>query len=249
MNRNGWIYFDQLIDLELIDSINKELPDIAEIRRQVQIKNGITERTEGTVHHMLELNSSSFEFIARMYLSDYIKEFLDGNFIINSYGGLYNIKNKLSYTGNVHRDVRSWTGDYKIMINMLVMLDDFTLDNGATWLYTGSHHCSEKPTDQEFFEKADRGIGKKGSIILFDSMLWHATGENKTDSMRRALTLTLTRPFLKQQFDYPRYIGYDKTEKLPDDLLQILGYNSRVPSTLDEWYQPPNKRMYKKDQG
>jgi hypothetical protein len=29
----------------------------------------------------------------------------------------------------------------------------------------------------------------------------------------------------------------------------VLGYNARVPATLDEWYQPPERRMYRSDQG
>jgi hypothetical protein len=27
-----------------------------------------------------------------------------------------------------------------------------------------------------------------------------------------------------------------------------LGYHSRVPASLDEWYQPEDKRFYKKNQ-
>ena len=135
------------------------------------------------------------------------------------------------------------------MVNMLVMLDDFTLENGATYLLTGSHMQPEKPTDEEFFAKADRAVGKRGSIILFDSMLWHATGENLVGGMRRALTLTFTRPYIKQQLDYPRYMGYERAEEFSEDLRQVIGYNARVPATLDEWYQPPNKRMYKPGQG
>jgi hypothetical protein len=32
-------------------------------------------------------------------------------------------------------------------------------------------------------------------------------------------------------------------------LRQVLGYNSRVPSNYDEWYQPAERRMYKPGQG
>ena len=32
------------------------------------------------------------------------------------------------------------------------------------------------------------------------------------------------------------------------ELQQLLGYHSRVPASLDEWYQPENKRFYKKEQ-
>jgi uncharacterized short protein YbdD (DUF466 family) len=249
MREKGWIYFEGIIEDAYVDELNNALPELYQTRRNIQVKNGIVDKTEGTIHHMLEQGNISLDFLARMYLDAYIRDFLDGNYILNSFGGLFNLKDNLSYTGNVHRDVRSWTGDLKLMINMLVMLDDFTLDNGATYLLTGSHQHPDKPTDEEFFAKADRAVGKRGSIILFDSMLWHATGENKTGDMRRALTLTFTRPFLKQQLDYPRYIGYENINSLSADLQQVIGFNARVPSTLDEWYQPPANRMYKPGQG
>jgi ectoine hydroxylase-related dioxygenase (phytanoyl-CoA dioxygenase family) len=63
------------------------------------------------------------------------------------------------------------------------------------------------------------------------------------------LTLAFTRPYVKQQLDYPRAIGYERGESLPPVLRQLLGYNARVPASLDEWYQPPEKRLYRRDQG
>ena len=54
---------------------------------------------------------------------------------------------------------------------------------------------------------------------------------------------------MKQQLDYPRAVGYDNIDSLPEKLKQIVGYNARVPASLEEWYQPPDKRFYKKDQG
>jgi hypothetical protein len=30
---------------------------------------------------------------------------------------------------------------------------------------------------------------------------------------------------------------------------QVLGYYSRIPATLEEWYQPPQRRMYRPGQG
>jgi ectoine hydroxylase-related dioxygenase (phytanoyl-CoA dioxygenase family) len=53
---------------------------------------------------------------------------------------------------------------------------------------------------------------------------------------------------MKQLLDYPRAIGYDKMDDFSLELQQLLGYHSRVPASLDEWYQPEDKRFYKKNQ-
>jgi ectoine hydroxylase-related dioxygenase (phytanoyl-CoA dioxygenase family) len=84
---------------------------------------------------------------------------------------------------------------------------------------------------------------------VFDSNLWHAAGVNRSARPRRALTLAFTRPFVKQQLDYPRALGYDRGPSFSPALRQLLGYNARVPASLDEWYQPRWKRLYHTDQG
>ena len=180
---------------------------------------------------------------------EYLKSYFDGNYILNAYGGNLNLKKNFTYASSVHRDVRTYTREIKFLLNIIVMLDDFTLDNGATYLLGGSHLKKEKPSDDEFFARAGRAVGKSGSIVFWDSNIWHAAGENKTDLPRRSLSLIYSKPFMKQQFDYPRSVGYENVETMSEEFRQIVGYNARVPATLEEWYQPPEKRFYKKDQG
>jgi ectoine hydroxylase-related dioxygenase (phytanoyl-CoA dioxygenase family) len=84
---------------------------------------------------------------------------------------------------------------------------------------------------------------------MFNSNVWHAGGNNETDRLRRSVTPMFSKPFMKQQFDYPRALGYEKADDFDDTLRQVIGYNARVPATLDEWYQPPSKRMYRPNQG
>ena len=53
---------------------------------------------------------------------------------------------------------------------------------------------------------------------------------------------------MKQLLDYPRALGYDKMDSFTYEMQQFLGYHSRVPSSLNEWYQPEENRFYKKYQ-
>jgi ectoine hydroxylase-related dioxygenase (phytanoyl-CoA dioxygenase family) len=185
----------------------------------------------------------------RAYLDEYLKSYFGGNYILNAFGGNLNLTSQFTYASNVHRDVRTYTREVKFLINIIVMLDDFTLDNGATYLLGGSHLKKEKPADEEFFARADRAVGKSGSIVFWDSNIWHAAGENKTRLPRRSLSLIYSKPFMKQQFDYPRSLGHENAGTFSEEFRQIVGYNARVPSSLEEWYQPPDQRFYKKDQG
>jgi hypothetical protein len=248
----GFSMIHSFFDNQFVNHVNQSLTKSYDLCRDIQIKNGIDAVTDGTVHHLIASNEMVYiELINKICQSeifDFIKDYFQGNFILNSYGGVINIPNKPSYVTNIHRDIRFFSGEFPLMLNLLIMLDDFTLENGATYLLAGSHKIGNKPTDQEFYQKADRALGKRGDVLLFNSNLWHAAGINKTDQERRAITITLTKPFMKQQLDYPRAIGYDKLETMSPKLQQVIGFFCRTPSNLDEWYQKPENRFYRPGQ-
>jgi ectoine hydroxylase-related dioxygenase (phytanoyl-CoA dioxygenase family) len=99
---------------------------------------------------------------------------------------------------------------------------------------SGSHLRPERPSDDTFFSSADRLIVAAGTVVLFDSNLWHSAGKNIVRKPRRALTLNFSRPFIKQQLDYPDYLGTSHTYSLSEPMRQTLGYNSLTPKSLDE---------------
>ncbi len=245
----GWLVYENALSDHLIAEIIGDLDRAYAVRRKIQIENGIDIDMEGTLHHLLEPDNFGLHFLEQMFCDKEIKFFLQGNYVLNGLSGVLNAKDAKPYVQNVHRDLRSFTANLKLMIQMIVLLDDFTEENGATYLLSGSHKKDVKPDESYFYQHADRAIAKKGSIILFDSNLWHAAGKNLSAENRRVLTLSFTKPFFKPQFDFPRFLGYGFGEKLNDNLRQVIGYNARVPANLYEFYQPPHKRMYLSDQG
>jgi ectoine hydroxylase-related dioxygenase (phytanoyl-CoA dioxygenase family) len=85
-------------------------------------------------------------------------------------------------------------------------------------------------------------------MLIFNANVWHSSAPNTTQDHRRAIPITVSKSFMKQLLDYPRAIGYDKIDSFDLELQQLLGYHSRVPASLNEWYQPESNRFYKKDQ-
>jgi hypothetical protein len=245
----GWIVYKNAVEPDFIERINNDLESGYKYRRSIQEKNGISENMDGTLHHLLDRNNFSIPFLEKMYCHDEITYFLGGNYILGGINAVIRGKDESTYVSNLHRDVRTYMSDAKLLIQMIVTLDDFTDQNGATYFLSGSHKTSLKPDETFFYHDAERAIVPKGSIILFDSNIWHAAGINYTSEPRRALTLGYNRPFFKQQMDYSRFLGYDFVAGLSPELKQVIGYNARIPANLDEYYQPPHLRMYQRDQG
>jgi ectoine hydroxylase-related dioxygenase (phytanoyl-CoA dioxygenase family) len=252
METRGWVVFENAVKPDLIERMAADIEIAYDICRALQVKNGISVVTEFTVHHLIsipEVRETYLEYLDTNPIKPYIERYFSGNYVLNSYGGAINSAFSRSYAHNIHRDIRSYSGDLPLLLNTLVMLDDFTADNGATFMMPGSHKFAPKPTEEEFYAVAQRALGPKGSILMFNSNVWHAGGDNGTANQRRSVTPMYNKPYVKAGFDYPRALGYDKGDSFSPYLKQVIGYNSRIPATLEEWYQPQDKRMYKPDQG
>ena len=160
----GFTIINSFLNEQVVSEVNQALLKSYDLCRKIQIKNGIDAVTDGTVHHLIASNEIVYvnviDKICNSEIFNFIKDYFQGNFIINSYGGVINLPRKSSYVTNIHRDIRFFSGDFPLMLNLLIMLDDFTLDNGATYLLAGSHKKNEKPTDKEFYKKSDIVLGK-----------------------------------------------------------------------------------------
>lgn len=249
LDRDGWALVPGAVDGVLLERLRDQLQRAYDEQRRIQVANGVGDGADGTVHHLLLAGGAFLDLLECAPLGGVLEKFFGGPYIVNTYGGVLNLPDNVSYVGRIHRDLRSFSGTLPLMAQWLVMLDDFTEENGATYLLSGSHRLAEQPGEKEFFDRATRAVGPAGSIVVFNSNLWHAAGINRSKAPRRALTIVFTRPFLKQQLDYPRALGYDQADRLSPALRQLLGYNARVPASLDEWYQPTERRMYRRDQG
>ncbi|MFM0509286.1 phytanoyl-CoA dioxygenase family protein [Paraburkholderia sp. RL17-373-BIF-A] len=245
----GWTVLPGLIRRELLDSLVKALDPSLALRDQIRRRKGVQENSAGTLHHLLMDDPCYVELLAELStLERVFKGYFQGNFVLNSYGGVINERDSRSYVQNVHRDIRFGSDSRRFMVNALVMLDDFTLANGATHILSHSQNLQQQPTDEHFYAQASRATGERGSVLLFDSRMWHATGRNTTDAPRRALTLTFTSPFFKPQLDYARLFGYSNLDRCNAWMRQVLGFNARVPESLDEFYVPVEQRFYQRGQ-
>jgi ectoine hydroxylase-related dioxygenase (phytanoyl-CoA dioxygenase family) len=147
-----------------------------------------------------------------------------------------------------HRDFPRHLDGYLASINTLLAVDEFTEANGATLLVPGSHQRPDAPTRDEL-EAAVPAVCPAGSMIVFDSTLWHAAGANRSGRERLAVNQQFTRSFIKPQIDYVRALGDEAVLRQRPRTQQLLGWYTRVVTSLDEYYRPPGERLYRGGQG
>jgi len=249
MDKDGWCHIPNAYSEEIIDQVNSELANLDQIYVPIQKEAGIYTESVNAYHHTIMVCPSMLKLLDPNPIHELLSAYFNGKYILNTMGASIINPNSNIYTQKIHRDIRSHTNGLNILTNTLIMLDDSTEENGATWMFSGSHTRPDQPNSEEFYNKSVRAVGKRGDVLIFDGNIWHAAGENKSKQVRRILTPIYTKPFMKQQLDYPRAFGYDFARTISTELRQTLGYNSLVPTRLDEFYQPTDKRFYKSDQG
>lgn len=252
LQREGFVIVPNQVHPDWIRTLHSEIDKAFIHHRHIQLKNKNDIVTEGVALHALLSSDVFIDFLYTLIGNNFIKSlqesFFHSNCILNSFSALNNLPNQPNFSAIVHRDLRFYSGHFPVMLNCLVMVDDFSVENGGTYLLPKSHLEERKPTNEEFFANAIQAVGRAGDILVFNSNMWHASAPNKTQTGRKAIPFTISRSFMKQLLDYPRAIGYDRMESFTEEMQQLLGYHSRVPASLDEWYQPEENRFYKKNQ-
>lgn len=252
LQQTGYTILRNRVSSDWLDKLTVAIDSSFIEHRKIQIANSNDIDTSGVALHAILHDAIFLEFLKHLQDMGFIEElqqdFFHSKCILNSFSALDNLPNQPNFSATVHRDLRFYSGNFPLMINCLVMVDDFTLENGGTYLLPNSHLEERRPTNEEFFANAKQATGKRGDILIFNANVWHSSAPNKTQQHRRAIPITISKSFMKQLLDYPRAFGYDKMDTYSIELQQLLGYHSRVPASLDEWYQPEAKRFYKKQQ-
>lgn len=247
MATRGWAVFRGAVADRDLEALRADLDILYDRCREVQSRNGVAANMEGTAHHLVGYDTSLDRMIDDFPLYDWVERFFGGKFILLNFGASLNPPGSSAYVARPHRDVRQFTRDVRMSLNMLIMLDDFSPETGGTLILSGSHMVEQIPPTDMFLRLAERVTGKAGDVVLFDSQTVHAAGENRGNARRRALTLCLGRPWLKPQIDFQRYVPTPQAELSPT-AQQLYGYHARVAGSLDEYYQPPERWTFKADQ-
>ena len=93
--------------------------------------------------------------------------------------------------------------------------------------------------EEHFFKNASRLICEAGDLVVIDALLPHAAGVNKTERIRHALTMNLCRSYMRQRFDFCRMVDEEFLRSLGEDGKRLMGWNVRVPTSLDEFESSP----------
>lgn len=121
-------------------------------------------------------------------------------------------------TQALHSD---WGGerDRAHIVNSMWMLDDFTVENGATRIVPGSHRDPRRigeihPDRQSPFSGEVRLTGKAGSVGVFNGNAWHSSSTSIDGKQRRTLHCAFITRQHPQQTNQRQYLREETAARL-----------------------------------
>lgn len=168
---------------------------------------------------------------------------ISGKFILNQQNGIINPPKQTYNQAAWHRDLpyQHFVSSKPLAINALFCVDDFTAENGATFVLPSSHKSEAFPSECYVKNNAIQVEAKAGSFILLDCMMFHAGGYNSSNLDRRAINHVYNIPFFKQQINIPMNV---KSAILSEHESEILGLNYKEPSTVLDYFSSRDAKRY-----
>lgn len=169
--------------------------------------------------------------IVERLLGDYFTLMLQ-NGILN-----YPAKGTRQNAGAWHRDLnyQHFTSSRPLSISALFCIDQFSQETGGTHVLPASHKTEKFPSPDYVRSHEAVVNAPAGSVLVFDSMLFHRGGLNTSPNVRRAINHMYTLPFVKPQISFPQVLK----GKFSDDafLRKFLGYESEPGQSVPQWRQ------------
>lgn len=170
-----------------------------------------------------------------------LQKLVVGKFVLNQQNGVINPPGETYNQGAWHRDLpyQHYVSSSPLAVNALFCVDDFTLENGSTFVLPASHKASAFPSENYLRKNAVQVEAKAGQYILLDCMLFHSGGFNRTAKERRAVNHVYNIPYFKQQINLPGSISVDG---LSAEARGLLGFDYQEPASIEQYLASRSKK-------
>ncbi|MBA2612867.1 MAG: phytanoyl-CoA dioxygenase family protein [Bacteroidetes bacterium] len=233
----GYTVIPNVLSAEEVEIAKTKMNEVY-AKQLKELDNGVIEKINDTDIARALLVYDDF-FLHKVALNkkvtDVINVVLGKYFIIREQNGIINRANSPNYQLKWHRDLlfQHFTSSRPFAISALFCLQDFNEINGGTYLLPASQKIEAFPSEEYILQNEICANAPIGSAIVFDSMLYHRAGHNKSQNDRIGINNMYVQPYIKQAISFPSML---KGKYSDDPYLNLfLGYDSETDSDVKSW--------------
>jgi ectoine hydroxylase-related dioxygenase (phytanoyl-CoA dioxygenase family) len=192
LDSSGWLILNQCYPADFLSNLNNRLAELlaaegddagAEFKQEPQTKR---------LANLVDKGDIFAQVIAQPEILDCVRQVLGPEFKLSSLN--YRSADPYStWVQPLHCDTGALPDDKGFSVcNVILMLDDFTAENGATRFVPGTHRAGKLPQEVLADPAAPHPdemlvTGQAGTVIVMNTHLWHGGTANRTARPRRAL--------------------------------------------------------------
>ena len=237
LDERGYVVLPDLMGQELLSALRRR---VDELYAEEGERSGWEFKQEPQARRLANLVNKG-EIFGRMILTPEILERV--GYVL---GSEFKLSSLNARTGNPHSDtVQPLHADSGAVpdekgywvSNSVWMLDDFTLQNGATRVVPGSHRSGKLPQEALSDPAAPHPdelllTGKAGTVAVVNAHTWHGATANRTSRPRRALHAFYTRWDKPQQQYQKKLLAPDVQLGFSPELRKLLALDDPLNDRL-----------------
>jgi len=245
---NGFTVLNECFEISEIKEISKCFDDTKEQFYKIfsySYLQSLNEQNGIRAPFLIDKSGIFIKLATNDELLQLVSKLINGSFYLNQQNGIINPAGKKYNQGVWHRDLpyQHFTSSSPLGINALYCIDDFTLENGSTFVLPSTHKVTKFPSEIFIKENAKQITAKAGSYIVLDCMIFHSGGMNNSLNDRRAVNNVFTMPHIKKQIDY----YFDEIpSNVPEKIKGIFDNNSNTSHNITEYFEVRQKKHFKK---
>lgn len=221
VDENGFAVVPEFLDSLMLRQLRKNLEPIFDAIGSRQ-SNEFGQQTIHT-HNLLAKTRAVDELLLDHRLLGLIEEILGPDFQVSGVAAMR------PAPGDQRQHLHTDDGHYPIprphpplIVNTLIALDPFTIQNGATEVIPKSHRVKERLGQESETITVEMPAG---GLLLWDGALWHRGGGNTTsDSYRRSINVNFNLAWLKQRENQFVGVPPEVVVAMPEPLQALIGY-------------------------
>lgn len=198
LTMDGWTVVEDVIPADRVDAVRESVWATVTNHRRADAPTNI-----GFLPAIINHDQSFADYLAAPPLMDLVRAALGPQVRISFTSAIVNEPGNAR--GDWHADwpynqrnagcMSAPYPDHLMHLTTLWMLSPFAAENGGTFVVSGSHRAPNNPTGGygvgtlEPYPTETQATGHAGSVLVFDSRLWHATAPNSGSDPRVALAV------------------------------------------------------------
>ena len=198
MKINGWCLLEGIIPADKVDAVRNSVEAAVSAHQSATAPDGI-----GHVPGLVRFEQSFAPYLAHPRLLGLVEALLGEHVRISFTTAQINFPG--NDRGGWHADwpfnqetaghVPAPYPDVVMHVTTLWLLSPFNEENGGTFIVPGSHRANNNPSGDNGIEPTQpfptemQVTGPAGSVLVFDSRLWHAIAPNRTQRPRTTIAV------------------------------------------------------------